>query len=163
MVEMMADDDGGLIVGEMYPLRIRGTSAGIATTGNWLWNFMLTFFTPLITKAINYEYGYVFAGCNAIAVLIVFFFYYESAGLTLEQVDLMYNDPKVKPWTSQKYVDAAVERRRGEEKKREMGLDSGVHGVVGGEEVVGGEGRRVVKDGQGEGESESWESRAGGR
>lgn len=115
---------------------------------------MLTFFTPLITKAINYRYGYVFAGCNAIAVVIVFFFYYESAGLTLEQVDKMYNDPGVKPWTSEKYVDMEVERRRESEKKMEeeedvgmVSQDSGVgelqvHNVVGGEEVVG-EGRRV--------------------
>jgi SP family sugar:H+ symporter-like MFS transporter len=52
-------------IGEMYPLRIRSTAAAFATTGNWSWNFLLTFFTPFITNAIGYKYGYVFAGCNA--------------------------------------------------------------------------------------------------
>ncbi|TGZ78657.1 general substrate transporter [Ascodesmis nigricans] len=97
-------------MGELYPIRIRGSSASIATTGNWLWNFLLTFFTPLITNQISYRYGYVFAGCNALATATVFFFYYESSGLTLEQVDEMYNDPSVKPWTSGRYRDEVVKR-----------------------------------------------------
>jgi MFS transporter, SP family, sugar:H+ symporter len=72
--------------------------------GNWSWNFLLTFFTPFITSAIQFRYGYVFAGCNLMGVLIVFFFYYESAGLNLEQVDAMYTDREVKPWTSSSWV-----------------------------------------------------------
>ncbi|KAI5778536.1 general substrate transporter [Geopyxis carbonaria] len=100
-------------IGEMYPLRIRSSSASIATSGNWGWNFLLTFFTPFITNDIQYRYGYVFAGCNALAVFIVYFFYYESSGLTLEQVDLMYNDPSVKPWTSSRWVPPGATSREG--------------------------------------------------
>jgi len=80
-------------IGEMFPLHARSYSASFATAGNWGWNFLLTFFTPFITSAIAFPYGYVFAGCNLLAVLVVFFFYYESAGLQLEQVDAMYCDP----------------------------------------------------------------------
>jgi hypothetical protein len=46
----------------------------------------------------------VFAGCNLLAGIVVFFFYYESAGLNLEQVDSMYTDPNVKPWQSGSWV-----------------------------------------------------------
>lgn len=66
-----------------------------------MWNFLLTFFTPFIVNNIGYKYGYVFAGCNLLAALTVFFFYYESSGLSLEQIDIMYNDPHCKPWKSQ--------------------------------------------------------------
>lgn len=91
-------------MGEMFPLFVRSYSASFATVGNWTWNFLLTFFTPFITSAIQFRYGYVFAGCNLAAVFVVFFFYYESAGLNLEQVDAMYTDPAVKPWTSSSWV-----------------------------------------------------------
>jgi len=87
-------------IGEIFPIRVRSHSASFATVGNWSWNFLLTFFTPFIVSSINYNYGYVFAGCNLVGVLIVFFFYYESSNLTLEQVDRMYLDPHSKPWTS---------------------------------------------------------------
>lgn len=91
-------------VGEMFTLRVRSHSASFATAGNWSWNFLLTFFTPFITSSIGYRYGYVFAGCNLIAVLLVYFFYYESSNLTLEHVDDMYVDPSVKAWSSTRWV-----------------------------------------------------------
>lgn len=95
-------------VGEMYPLRTRSHSSAIATTGNWMWNFILTFFTPFITQAIGYQYGYLFAGCNFMAVLIVYFFLYESNNLTLEQVEEMYNDPSIRAWNSSSKFSAIV-------------------------------------------------------
>jgi len=47
---------------------------------------------------------FVFAGCNIAGAVIVYFFLYESSGLSLENVDRMYNDPSVKPWTSRSWV-----------------------------------------------------------
>lgn len=98
--------------GEMFPTRTRAHQASFATAGNWGWNFLLTFFTPRITSAIGYRLGYVFAGCNLLAVAIVFFFYYESSNLTLEQVDDMYNDRATKPWTSGGWVPAGYSSRK---------------------------------------------------
>lgn len=97
----------------MYPLRLRSNSASVATTGNWLFNFLLAFLTPIVTDKIGYNYGYVFAVCNALAVLMVFFFYYESANLTLEHVDIMYNDPKCKPWNSTGWIAPGTQYRGG--------------------------------------------------
>jgi SP family sugar:H+ symporter-like MFS transporter len=91
-------------MGEMFPLFVRAYSASLSTMANWTWNFLLTFFTPFIVTAIEFRYGYVFAGCNFMAVVTVFFCYYESAGLNLEQVDEMYTDPKARPWSSPSWV-----------------------------------------------------------
>lgn len=77
-------------IGEMFPYRYRAVGMGLATSANWFWNFMLAFFTPFITGDIGYAYGYVFAGCNLAACLVVFFFLVESTGKTLEEVDTMY-------------------------------------------------------------------------
>lgn len=76
-----------VIVGETFPTRTRAKQAALATASNWLFNFLLAFFTPFITKAISFKYGFVFAACNLVASVVIYFFLYESAGLTLEAVE----------------------------------------------------------------------------
>jgi SP family sugar:H+ symporter-like MFS transporter len=78
------------VISEMFPYRYRAFSMALATASNWFWNFMLAFFTPFITSAIDYRFGYVFAGCNLLAAIIVYFFLMESSQRTLEEVDTMY-------------------------------------------------------------------------
>lgn len=75
----------------------------LSTASNWTWNFLIAFFTPFITGAIDFRYGYVFAGCNFAAALIVYFFLIEGQGKTLEEIDTMYVD-HVLPWKSSKWV-----------------------------------------------------------
>lgn len=87
----------------MYPFRYRATCMGVATAANWTWNFLISFFTPFISSSIDFNYGYVFAGCCFAAVLVVFFFVNETQGRTLEEVDTMYV-LHVKPWKSAGWV-----------------------------------------------------------
>lgn len=88
-------------IGEIFPLRTRAKQASFATAGNWLGNFMISFLTPLATDGISFAYGFVFVGTNLAAALIVWFFLYESRGLSLEHVDMLYSQGKtLKPWKS---------------------------------------------------------------
>ena len=41
------------------------------------------------------------------SAVVVFFFLYESSGLSLEAVDVLYNDTNVKPWTSRSWEPPA--------------------------------------------------------
>ncbi|KAH8925992.1 putative HXT5-hexose transporter [Atractiella rhizophila] len=100
-----------IVIGETFSFRTRTKQGAIATASNWLWNFMLAFFTPFITGDIGYAYGFVFAGCNFASALVVYFFLYESSGLSLEAVDHMYNDPNVKPWSSSKWAPPGYKNR----------------------------------------------------
>ncbi|KAL2265830.1 hypothetical protein VTJ83DRAFT_6930 [Remersonia thermophila] len=93
-----------VVVGETFPLRTRAKQASLATAGNWLGNFLISFLTPLATSGINYAYGFVFVATNIAGLLLVYFFLYESVSLSLENVDAMYGDPSVKPWTSKRWV-----------------------------------------------------------
>jgi SP family sugar:H+ symporter-like MFS transporter len=77
-------------IGEMFPYRYRAVGMALATSSNWLWNFLLAFFTPFITNDIQFAYGYVFAGCNLFAAFMVYVWLIESSGKTLEEVDAMY-------------------------------------------------------------------------
>ncbi|GAB1312656.1 hexose transporter hxt5 [Madurella fahalii] len=93
-----------VVIGETFPLRTRAKQASLATASNWLGNFMISFLTPLATDGIGYAYGYVFVGTNIAAGLLTYFFLYESVSLSLENVDLMYGQPALKPWTSKKWM-----------------------------------------------------------
>lgn len=77
-------------VAEMYPGRYRSQAISYCSASNWFWNFYLGFFTPLITDQIGFAYGYVFAGCNLAAAITIYFFFIESNGKSLEQIDTMY-------------------------------------------------------------------------
>ncbi|KAJ8090320.1 hypothetical protein PM082_018916 [Marasmius tenuissimus] len=92
-----------ILIGETFATRTRAKQGALSTASNWLWNFLLAFFTPFIVGDIKFAYGFVFAGCNLLGAVVVYFFLYESSDLTLEAVDEMYNDPNCKPWTSRKW------------------------------------------------------------
>lgn len=93
-----------ILTGETFPTRTRSYQASLAAGSNWLWNFLLAFFTPFITNAIEYRYGFVFAACNLAGAVVVYLFLYESSDLSLESVDMMYCDPACKPWTSRTWA-----------------------------------------------------------
>ncbi|EEU36309.1 uncharacterized protein NECHADRAFT_102056 [Fusarium vanettenii 77-13-4] len=90
------------VVAELYPSQYRSRCMALATAANWLWNFLISFFTRFIVDAIDYFYGLVFAGCCAALVAIVFFFVIESKDRTLEEIDTMYVQ-HVNPITSSKW------------------------------------------------------------
>lgn len=81
-----------VVVSETYPLRIRSKGMAIATGANWLWGFLIAFFTPFITGAIHFAYGYVFFGCTLFSLFFVFAFVPETKGLSLEDVDKLYSE-----------------------------------------------------------------------
>lgn len=91
------------LISELFPSRYRAKGMALSTASNWLWNFLIAFFTPFITSAIDFRYGYVFAGCNFLGGLIVYFFLIEGQGRTLEEIDTMYLE-KVPAMKSSKWV-----------------------------------------------------------
>lgn len=91
------------ICGELFPSKYRDVCVSLSTASNWTWNFLLCFFTPFISSAIDYRYGYVFGACCAAGSIITYFFVNESYGRTLEEIDTMYV-MHVKPWQSKNWV-----------------------------------------------------------
>lgn len=90
------------ITSELYPARYRATGVALATASNWLFNFLISFFTTFITNEISYFYGLVFAGCCLALVFIVYFFMIETKDRSLEEIDTMYV-LHVNPITSAKW------------------------------------------------------------
>lgn len=96
------------VVAELYPSRYRAKCMAVSIASNWLWNFLIAFFTPFITSTIDFRYGYLFAGCCLGAAVIVYFFLMESQGRTLEEVDTMYI-MGIPPRKSGKYIASGTE------------------------------------------------------
>jgi sugar porter (SP) family MFS transporter len=157
------------ICGELYPSRYRAKAMALSTASNWLWNFLLAFFTPFITGAIDFRYGYVFAGTNILGGLIVYFFVIEGQGRTLEEIDTMYL-MGVKPWESAKWVVPSLDEMSGDVRQKleaanpELALqketNGGVHAEDGrarGEEDEAIR-RSVMRDGSDEGLREKSET-----
>jgi SP family sugar:H+ symporter-like MFS transporter len=91
------------IVSELYPTQYRAPCVALATSSNWLFNFLISFFTTFVTDKIHYWYGMVFAGACAALCVLVYFFVVESKDRTLEEIDTMYL-LHVNPITSAKWT-----------------------------------------------------------
>lgn len=90
------------VTAELYPARYRATCIALATSANWLFNFLISFFTTFITDQIHYFYGLVFGGCTGALFFITYFFVIESKDRSLEEIDTMYVN-HVNPITSAKW------------------------------------------------------------
>ncbi|CCF57727.1 hypothetical protein KAFR_0D00800 [Kazachstania africana CBS 2517] len=100
-----------VVVSESFPLRVKSQCMALATAANWLWGFLISFFTPFINSSIHFAYGYVFLGCLVAMWFYVFFFVPETKGLSLEEIQEMWEEG-VLPWKSAGWVPPS--RRGGE-------------------------------------------------
>lgn len=92
-----------VVVAESFPLKIRAKGIGFCNAGNWLFNFLISLFSPLITGAIHYNYGFVFMSCMITSYFFVYLFVPETKGLSLEDINTMWLEG-VLPWKSTEWV-----------------------------------------------------------
>ncbi|KAK7419817.1 Plasma membrane low glucose sensor [Neonectria magnoliae] len=90
-----------VVTGEIFPLKTRAKSLSMTTATNWLLNWAIAYSTPYL---VNYGDGYAnlqskiffvwFAACF-LCIAFVYFFIYETKGLSLEEVDQLYDEVSV--------------------------------------------------------------------
>lgn len=110
-----------IVVSESFPSRVKSKGMAVSTAFNWLWQFLIGFFTPFITDAINFYYGYVFVGCLMAMFLYVFFFLPETSGLSLEDINILYEEG-VPPWKSVSWVPPS---QRFNQTDEQIGVENG--------------------------------------
>ncbi|KAI6248010.1 Major facilitator-type transporter ecdD [Erysiphe necator] len=90
-----------VVTGEIFPLRVRAKALSITTATNWLLNWAIAYSTPYL---VNYGSGnlnlqskifFIWFGCCCLSVIFVWFLIYETKGLTLEQIDTMYQEVSI--------------------------------------------------------------------
>ncbi|KZT53630.1 general substrate transporter [Calocera cornea HHB12733] len=98
-------------LGESFPLRVRPKSIALGSATNWIWNFLLGFFSPNIAAKIGSLITLIFFGMLIFGVVYVYLLVPETKGLSLEEVDEMYRSG-VKPWNSSKWEPSSVHFKR---------------------------------------------------
>jgi sugar porter (SP) family MFS transporter len=78
---------------EINELRFRAKGAALATTANWIWNFTIVEVTPIGVQNLGWKFYLIFMAFNAAFVPIIYFFYPETAGKTMEELDMLYAEP----------------------------------------------------------------------
>ncbi|GAA5995732.1 sugar porter family MFS transporter [Rhodotorula paludigena] len=76
---------------EICPLAIRAQGAALATMTNWLFTFLVVMITPVAIDTIGYQIYIVWACTNFAFIFLVYFFYVETTGQTLEDLDLLFS------------------------------------------------------------------------
>ncbi|KAJ5168136.1 uncharacterized protein N7482_003730 [Penicillium canariense] len=76
---------------EIVPLRIRAPANALATSGNWIFNFLVVMITPIAFDSIGYRTYIIFAVINAFIFPVVYFFYPETAYRSLEEMDSIFH------------------------------------------------------------------------
>ncbi|RAH72164.1 sugar porter family MFS transporter [Aspergillus aculeatinus CBS 121060] len=79
---------------EVVPLKIRAPANALATSSNWIFNFMVVMITPVAFDNIGYQTYIIFAVINAFIFPVVLFFYPETACRSLEEMDRIFRKTK---------------------------------------------------------------------
>lgn len=75
---------------EISPIRTRAKANAVSTCSNWLFNFTVVMITPVMVEHIGWGTYLFFAVMNAIFIPPMYFFYPETAGRSLEEIDLIF-------------------------------------------------------------------------
>ncbi|KAI9256905.1 general substrate transporter [Sporodiniella umbellata] len=82
---------GWVYPAEIYPLAIRAKGTSITTAANWLMNFIISLFVPVMLTTITWGTYIFFGCCCAIMATAVFLFFPETKGRSLEEMDLVFS------------------------------------------------------------------------
>ncbi|KAF1823194.1 MFS transporter [Dissoconium aciculare CBS 342.82] len=96
-----------VVTGELFPLKVRAKCLSITTATNWLLNFAIAYATPYMVNAdaanLQSKVFFIWGSFCFICILFVYFMIYETKGLSLEEVDELYERVQ-KAWKSQGFV-----------------------------------------------------------
>ncbi|RCH85742.1 hypothetical protein CU097_004500 [Rhizopus azygosporus] len=82
---------GWVYPAEIYPLSIRAKGTSITTAANWLMNFVISLFVPVMLTSITWGTYIFFGCCCAVMAVCVFIFFPETKGRSLEEMDLVFS------------------------------------------------------------------------
>lgn len=80
-----------LMIGEIFPLNVRGVGTSIGSAANWIGNFIVSQFFLELLHMFNNNVGGPFAVFTFFAIVSIFFVIYmvpETRGKTLEQIEM---------------------------------------------------------------------------
>ncbi|MGH3523008.1 MAG: MFS transporter, partial [Mycobacterium sp.] len=74
-----------VLLGEIFPNRIRAAAVGLAAAGQWLTNFAIAFTFPALRHMLGFAYGF-YTLCAVLSFLFVWRWVRETNGVSLEDM-----------------------------------------------------------------------------
>ena len=81
-----------LLPAEIFPLRSRSKGMALATTSNWIFNFIIGMVSPDAFAKIGGYFYLLIAGFCLFSAGLAHFYYVETANHTLEEIAVAFND-----------------------------------------------------------------------
>ena len=81
-----------LLPAEIFPLRARSKGMALATTSNWVFNFVIGMVSPDAFAGIGGYFYLVIAGFCLFSAALAHFYDVETAGHTLEEIATAFGD-----------------------------------------------------------------------
>ncbi|KAF4762884.1 hypothetical protein HAV15_001970 [Penicillium sp. str.  len=81
-----------LLPAEIFPLRGRSKGMALATTSNWIFNFIIGMVSPDAFAGIHGYFYLVIAGFCLSSAILVHFYYVETAHHSLEEIAVAFGD-----------------------------------------------------------------------
>ena len=77
---------------EIMPLAFRAKGASLSTATNWLFNWVVGQLTPVLQERIHWRLYILHAGFCLCSFVVVYFFYPETQGVPLEEMDALFGE-----------------------------------------------------------------------
>lgn len=95
---------GWLIGTEISPSSIRAKVSSLSTASNWIFNWLVGEMTPILQEMITWRLYLIHSTSCFVSCFIVFYYYPETAGVSLEDMDSLFDD---KSATASNYSSSA--------------------------------------------------------
>jgi len=99
---------------EIMPLNVRAKGVSISTATNWAFNYIVGELTPILQEAIEWRLYCMHGFFCIISFFLVYFYYPETKGVPLEEMDAIFGEESIKPGFLGEYSEqVALVRRDG--------------------------------------------------
>jgi sugar porter (SP) family MFS transporter len=100
---------------EIFPMRVRSIGTAVCTCSNWAANVLISQISPIGLQNLGWKFYLLFICTNFVNGLIVIFFFPETKGKTLEEMDEVFGDQVIPhaldaPHYNEKSSDEKIER-----------------------------------------------------
>jgi sugar porter (SP) family MFS transporter len=77
---------------EIAPLSVRSKITSLSTASNWFFNWLVGELTPILQELMTWRLYLIFSTSCFISFFVVYYLYPETAGVTLEDMDSIFDD-----------------------------------------------------------------------
>ncbi|KAI8375415.1 general substrate transporter [Choanephora cucurbitarum] len=105
---------------EIFSTGLRAKGNSLSTAANWIGNFIVAMIAPVLFEYITFWTYILFAFMNLLFFPMVYFWFPETKGLSLEQVDILFATEDVKNDIKSVDYDRYHNHNHNEEKKADV-------------------------------------------